>query len=90
MSLVAVPAEVSIAPTPVQCGVTVLIPAYNEAASVGDTIDSLRNQTIPPAEIIVIDDCSTDNTAEVARAHGATVVSASIAIVNSVFTSRSA
>lgn len=55
-------------------GVTVLVPAYNEADSVADTIKSLQNQTIEPAEIIVIDDCSTDNTAEVARALGATVL----------------
>lgn len=55
-------------------GVTVLVPAYNEAASIGDTILSLRNQTVPPQEILVIDDCSSDATAAVARAHGATVV----------------
>ena len=53
---------------------TVLVPAYNEAASVADTIRSLQAQTRPPAEIIVIDDCSTDDTAEVARALGVTVV----------------
>jgi cellulose synthase/poly-beta-1,6-N-acetylglucosamine synthase-like glycosyltransferase len=41
---------------------------------VADTIGSLRNQTVSPAEILVIDDCSNDETAEVARAHGATVV----------------
>ena len=74
MSLAVLPAEVSEELAHVQCGVTVLVPAYNEAASIGDTIDSLRNQTVPPAEIIVIDDCSTDDTAEVARAHGATVI----------------
>src|SRR4051794_9119688 len=55
-------------------GVTVLVPAYNEAESVGDTIQSLLDQTVPPAEIIVIDDCSTDNTAEVARSYGVTVL----------------
>lgn len=53
---------------------TVLVPAYNEGASVGDTIRSLRAQTVPVASIIVIDDCSTDDTAEVARALGATVI----------------
>lgn len=58
----------------VRPGVTVLIPAFNEAATIGDTITSLQNQTRPPAEIIVIDDCSTDDTADVARALGATVV----------------
>ena len=59
---------------PVKTGVTVLVPAYNEAESVADTIKSLQNQTIPPAEIIVIDDCSSDNTSEVARALGVTVI----------------
>jgi poly-beta-1,6-N-acetyl-D-glucosamine synthase len=54
--------------------VTVLVPAYNEAASVADTIRSLRAQTHQPTEIIVIDDCSTDGTAQVARAAGARVV----------------
>src|SRR5215203_1555012 len=72
--LVASPAEALDVVSNIQAGVTVLVPAYNEAASIADTIVSLRNQTIPPSEIIVIDDCSTDNTAEVARAHGATVI----------------
>lgn len=55
-------------------GVTVLVPAFNEAETIAATLDSLRAQTIPPAAIIVIDDCSTDGTAEVARAHGAIVI----------------
>jgi poly-beta-1,6-N-acetyl-D-glucosamine synthase len=53
---------------------TILVPAYNEAESVADTVRSLLEQTVPPDEIIVIDDCSTDATAEVAAAAGATVV----------------
>jgi poly-beta-1,6-N-acetyl-D-glucosamine synthase len=55
-------------------GVTVLIPAYNEAESVGDTIESLLKQTVAAAEIIVIDDCSSDGTGDVARAYGVTVI----------------
>ena len=55
-------------------GVTVLVPAYNEAASVGDTIQSLLDQTVAAAEIIVIDDGSTDGTSEVAARYGVTVV----------------
>ena len=53
--------------------VRVIVPAYNEAASVADTIRSLRSQTYPVAEIVVVDDCSSDRTAAVALAHGATV-----------------
>src|SRR5207244_2829390 len=41
---------------------TVIVPAYNEAACVADTIRSLRAQTAPPRKIIVVDDCSTDGT----------------------------
>ena len=54
--------------------VTVIVPAYNEAATLGDTLRSLQSQTAPPQEIIVIDDCSTDGTGDVARALGVTVV----------------
>ena len=54
--------------------VSVLVPAFNEAGTIADTIASLRRQTVPPAAIIVIDDCSTDDTASIARQCGATVV----------------
>jgi len=54
--------------------VTVIIPAYNEAASVADTIKSLQAQTTPPRAIIVVDDCSTDGTRDVAQALGVMVV----------------
>jgi biofilm PGA synthesis N-glycosyltransferase PgaC len=53
---------------------TVIVPAYNEAASVADTIRSIQRQTIAVAEIVVVDDCSTDSTAEVAARCGATVI----------------
>ena len=49
---------------------TVIVPAYNEAASLTDTMLSLRTQTLPPDEIIVVDDCSTDGTGDVARSLG--------------------
>lgn len=54
--------------------VTVLIPAYNESASLADTILSIRMQSVPPYDILVIDDCSTDDTADVAHSLGATVI----------------
>ncbi len=53
---------------------TVIIPAYNEAESVADTIISLQKQTCIPDEIIVVDDCSNDGTGDIARNLGVTVV----------------
>ncbi len=55
-------------------GLTILVPAYNEESMIIETVTSLQNQTLPPDEIIVIDDCSTDKTAEMARQTGATVI----------------
>jgi len=55
-------------------GVTILVPAYNERDHIAETIHSLVTQTLPPEEVVVIDDCSTDGTAEVAEAMGVTVV----------------
>lgn len=57
-----------------QTELTVLVPAYNEEGSLADTVESLLAQTRKPAEIIVIDDGSTDGTAEVAASLGVTVV----------------
>jgi glycosyltransferase involved in cell wall biosynthesis len=44
---------------------TVYIPCYNAEKYVGDTIKSLLDQSYPPDEILVIDDGSTDETAEI-------------------------
>jgi len=57
-----------------RAGVTVLVPAYNEAGSLGDTLKSLLDQTMPAEKIIVIDDGSTDNTGDIARSYGVTVL----------------
>src|SRR5206468_2547715 len=55
-------------------GLTVIIPAYNEAGFVGDTIRSLLAQTVPPSQIILVDDGSTDGTGDVGRRAGITVI----------------
>lgn len=55
-------------------GFTVIVPAFNEASTIAATLLSLRQQTVPPSAVIVIDDCSDDGTGEVAAGLGATVV----------------
>lgn len=54
-------------------GVSALIPAYNEGTRIAATINSLK-QAPEIDEIVVVDDGSKDNTAEVAAAHGAKTV----------------
>jgi N-acetylglucosaminyltransferase len=53
---------------------TVIVPAHNEELGLPATLEALARQTIPPEEIIVVDDGSADRTGEVAAAHGATVL----------------
>ena len=42
----------------------IIIPAYNEEKSIVLTLQSLVNQSFVPYQIIVVDDGSTDNTAQ--------------------------
>jgi glycosyltransferase involved in cell wall biosynthesis len=52
--------------------VLIVIPAWNESASIGDVIRELRGE-LPEVDILVVDDGSTDDTTRVAGAAGATV-----------------
>lgn len=58
------------------CDITIIIPARDEEHNIANLLDSINQQQTRPGEVIVVNDSSSDNTAEVARQRGATVIDA--------------
>ena len=56
--------------------ISVIVPAYNAAATIAECMAALSNQSLPQSEyeVIVVDDGSTDNTADIAARYGARVL----------------
>lgn len=50
-----------------------IVPAWNESGAIGKVVDEIK-EFDSAIDVVVIDDCSTDDTAEVAESHGATVL----------------
>ncbi len=52
------------------CPVSIIIPAYNAEETISATLESVWQQTHAPLEVIIVDDGSTDRTAEIVRRQG--------------------
>jgi rhamnosyltransferase len=54
--------------------ISVIVRSKNEETTVGVTLQLIRDQTVKPKEIILVDNASTDNTKAVAKRYGCTIV----------------
>lgn len=55
------------------CDISVIVPTYNRATLIATTLESIVTQSCRPAEVIVVDDGSSDGTEAVVRAFGTAV-----------------
>lgn len=55
--------------------IAIIIPAYNEEEFIGQTLDSLLSQTLLPEKIVVVDDNSTDRTAQIVKSYASEIIS---------------
>lgn len=58
--------------------VTVVVPAYNARRTLAACLEAILAQTYPPAEVIVVDDRSTDDTVDIAARYPVTVLRQSV------------
>lgn len=54
--------------------ISVIVPAFNAAATLGACLDALQSQSLAPTEIIVVDDGSSDETVTVALRYGVKLI----------------
>ena len=59
--------------------VTVIVPAFNEASTVGNCLNGLAQQTYPNMDVLVVDDGSSDGTSAAAE-HAAEALTASVPV----------
>jgi len=57
-----------------RCDISVVIPVFNEAQNLGQLLDQIQSLRLPGAELIVVDDGSTDGSGEIAEKKGARVI----------------
>lgn len=60
-------------PEPTEFSISVIVPVYNGGETIRATIEHLLRQSLPPDEIIVVDDGSTDETVNILRSFGSRI-----------------
>ena len=55
--------------SPSTCAVSVIVPMYNAEKFIGECLDSILNQTFQNFEVILVNDCATDNSRKVAETY---------------------
>ena len=58
--------------------VSIIMPSWNTARFIKESIDSVRNQTYTNWELLIVDDCSTDDTLQVCQKNGLNHVNLSV------------
>ena len=71
---IALPTQSQVDAHEVRVRITVLVPAHDERLVIAHALRSLQEQTRPPDRVIVVADNCTDDTAEIARSCGASVI----------------
>lgn len=54
--------------------ISIIIPTYNAATFIPDLLESIFSQKIDDMEVIIVDDCSTDNTVDLARKYPVRII----------------
>jgi glycosyltransferase involved in cell wall biosynthesis len=54
--------------------ISIVIPTYNSSGYMPGLLDSIFNQAIDNMEVIIVDDCSTDNTVEIVKKYSVRVI----------------
>ena len=56
-------------PTKTIPAVSIIIPMYNTEKYIGECLDSILAQTFQDFEVIIVDDCSTDNSVAIVESY---------------------